>query len=105
MEQPLIRERVPDGLRHAKAKGKQVGRPRRVLNRAEVVRLRDQERLSWPEIARRTGAGVGTVVRAYRALNGSVEPFHPPRAGPMRRAATEGLLEPVGLCRSITFWH
>ena len=37
-----------------------------MFDRDDVVRLRDQEHLSWPEIARRTGAGVGTVVRAYR---------------------------------------
>jgi hypothetical protein len=33
------------------------------------VRFRDQNRLSWPEIARRTGAGVATVVKAYRELS------------------------------------
>src|SRR5689334_6925728 len=40
----------------------------RIFNRAEVVRLRDVEGLSWPQISRRSGAGVGTVVQAYRDL-------------------------------------
>ncbi len=79
-ERELIRERVSAGLRNARAKGKHVGRPRRILDRAEVARLRNHERLSWPEIARRTGAGVGTVVRAYRALNKAPEPFQNPPA-------------------------
>ena len=34
---------------------------RRVFDRHEVIRLRDVEHLSWREIARRTGVGVGTV--------------------------------------------
>ena len=50
-----------------------VGRPPRVFRRDEVVRLRDQEWLSWPEIARRLelGVGQGTAVRAYRSLTGT----------------------------------
>ena len=52
-----------------------MGRPRRVFDREEVVRLRDVEHLSWPQIARRTGAGVGTVVQAYRDLKGGSQAF------------------------------
>ena len=79
-ERELIRERVSAGLRNARAKGRRVGRPRRILDRQEIVRLREQDGLSWPAIARRTGAGIGTVVRAYGALNGSPEPFQNPPA-------------------------
>ena len=43
-----------------------MGRPPAIFDRELVIRLRDQEHLSWPKIARRMGAGVGTVVRAYR---------------------------------------
>jgi len=38
--------------------------PRRIFDRQGVSRLRDVEGVSWPEIARRTGAGVETAVRA-----------------------------------------
>ncbi len=48
------------------------------MERPGDEQLRNHERLSWPEIARRTGAGVGTVVRAYRALNKAPEPFREP---------------------------
>ena len=47
-----------------------MGRPKRVFDRQEVIRLRDEVHLSWPKIARRVGAGIGTVVRAYRASGG-----------------------------------
>lgn len=62
---------VSADLRHAKAKGKYIDKPRRVLDRAEIVRLRNQDGLSWPAIARRTGTSIGTVIRAYEALNGA----------------------------------
>jgi hypothetical protein len=59
-----------------------MGRPKRVFDRDEVVRLRDQEHHSWPEIARITGAGIGTVVKAYRDFAGAPEPFgKSPEAG------------------------
>jgi DNA invertase Pin-like site-specific DNA recombinase len=66
-ERVRISERVRAGLNRAKEKGIKLGRPRKIVDRLEVVRLRDEERLSWPEIARRTGCGQGTVVRAYRS--------------------------------------
>ena len=70
LERSVIRERVMvAGLEYAKEhgtkSGKPVGRPRRVFRRDEVARLGDQEKLSWPEIARRLGMGQGTAVRAY----------------------------------------
>jgi hypothetical protein len=59
-----------------------MGRPKRIFDRSEVLRLRDQERLSWPEIARRVDAGIGTVVKAYRDLAGVPQPFgKSPEAG------------------------
>jgi DNA invertase Pin-like site-specific DNA recombinase len=57
------------GHARARASGKQIGRPQRVFDRQQVVRLRDQEKRSWPQIARRLGVGVGTVRRAYDALS------------------------------------
>ena len=64
-ERELIKERVCAGMRNAKAQGKSVGRPKRVFDREEVVRLR-REGQSIAGIARRTGLGHGTVVRVLR---------------------------------------
>ena len=71
MENSEKSEAIKAGQARARAGGKHMGRPRRVFDRHEVIRLRDVEHLSWPEIARRTGAGVGTVVQAYRDLTGN----------------------------------
>jgi len=78
-ERMRLSERVKAGLDRARTKGtrtgRPIGRPRRVFRRDEVLRLRDEEGLSWPEIARRMGVSQGTVVRAYRSLSGSTVPF------------------------------
>jgi DNA invertase Pin-like site-specific DNA recombinase len=71
MENSEKPEAIKAGQAKARAEGKQMGRPQAVFDRGLVVRLRDQEHLSWPGIARRTAAGVGTVVRAYRDRNGT----------------------------------
>ena len=65
MENEERSEAIKAGQARARAEGKPMGRPKRIFDREEVVRLRDEEHLSWPEISRRTAAGVGTVVRAY----------------------------------------
>jgi DNA invertase Pin-like site-specific DNA recombinase len=68
-ERELIRERVSAGMRNAKSKGtrsgKAIGRPRRVFDREEVLRLR-QDGLSIETIARETRLGVGTVARVLQ---------------------------------------
>jgi DNA invertase Pin-like site-specific DNA recombinase len=66
-ERALIQERVRAGLRNARAKGRQLGRPRVVVDTAEIVRLRDSG-ASWPQIARELGVSLGTVYRAARSL-------------------------------------
>ena len=66
MENEERSEAIKAGQARARADGKHLGRPKRIFDREEVVRLRDEEHLSWPAISRTTGAGVGTVVRAYR---------------------------------------
>jgi DNA invertase Pin-like site-specific DNA recombinase len=71
MENGERSESIKSGQARARAQGKHLGRPCRVFNREEVVRLRDVEQLSWPEISRRTGAAVGTVVQAHRQLKGA----------------------------------
>jgi DNA invertase Pin-like site-specific DNA recombinase len=54
LERSLIAERVRAGLRNAKAKGKQLGRPRVAVNVAQIGRLRSQGR-SVREIASELG--------------------------------------------------
>jgi len=65
-ERELIRDRVRSGLASAKAKGKQLGRPRRDVNAAQVALLRGQGH-SWAAIAVELGIGEGTVRRAAQA--------------------------------------
>jgi putative DNA-invertase from lambdoid prophage Rac len=66
-ELELIKERTLLGVRAAKANGKVLGRPKRVFRRDEVVRLRDQEGLSWRAIAKSLKIPVMTAVDAYRS--------------------------------------
>ena len=60
LERDLIRERVYAGLRDARACGKQLGRPRRIVSQEEVVRLRAKG-TSLRDIAKKLGVGYGTV--------------------------------------------
>src|SRR5882672_4365290 len=59
-ERSLIQERVRAGLRNAILNGKRLGRPRRIVNGAEMARLREQG-ASFREIAKAVGASPGTV--------------------------------------------
>ena len=72
MENSEKSEAIKAGQARARAEGKHMGRPKAVFDRDEVIRLRDEEHLSWPDISRRTGAGVGTVLRAYRDSRGGI---------------------------------
>jgi DNA invertase Pin-like site-specific DNA recombinase len=60
LERDLRRERVNAGIRNARACGKLLGRPRRVVNHDDVVRLRS-EGASLRQIAAKLGVGYGTV--------------------------------------------
>jgi DNA invertase Pin-like site-specific DNA recombinase len=60
LERDLIRERVNAGIRHARACGKQLGRPRRIVNGEELVRLK-AEGASLRQIAEKLQLGYGTV--------------------------------------------
>src|SRR5713226_6022698 len=62
LERSLIVERVKAGLRNARAKGKRLGRPRRILDAPRVASLRAQG-LGWKKIAAELGVGVGTLYR------------------------------------------
>ena len=65
LERELIRERVTVGVRAARAKGTQLGRPRRVFRRDEALRMR-QAGLSWRRIAAELRVPVTTIVEACR---------------------------------------
>src|ERR1700676_3696650 len=62
LERSLIAERVKAGLRNARAKGKQLGRPKVVVDRARMAALRAAG-YGWKKIARELGVGVSTVLR------------------------------------------
>src|SRR6202051_1329082 len=60
LEKDIIRERVNAGIRNARACGKQLGRPRRIVSRDEIRRLRS-DGASLCQIAEKLGIGYGTV--------------------------------------------
>src|ERR1700741_3796092 len=68
LERDLIRERVSAGIRNARACGKQLGRPRRIVNHDEVLRLRS-EGTSLRQIAEALGIGYGTVRTRLRQVS------------------------------------
>ena len=67
-ERELIRDRVKSGITAARSKGKKLGRPRVVVDTAEIARLRASG-ASWPQIAHKLGVSVGTVYQAVRSLS------------------------------------
>ena len=60
LERDLIRERVTAGIRNARANGKKLGRPKSLVDRAQVLQLRGQGQ-SLQQIATNLGIGYGTV--------------------------------------------
>ena len=68
LERSLIVERVKAGLRNARAKGKHLGRPKKILDTKRIATLRAKG-VGWKRIAADLGVGVGTIYRV--ALNGS----------------------------------
>jgi DNA invertase Pin-like site-specific DNA recombinase len=63
LERSLIVERVKAGLRNARAKGKRLGRPKKIVDAARIARLRAQG-ASWRTIARSLGISARTARRA-----------------------------------------
>jgi hypothetical protein len=64
----VIVERVKAGPRNARAKGKRLGRPRKILDTKRIVFLRAQG-VGWKRIATQMSVGVGTLYRV--AVEGS----------------------------------
>jgi DNA invertase Pin-like site-specific DNA recombinase len=60
LERDLIRERVSAGIRNARANGKQLGRPKRVVDRDRILQMRVGG-LSLQQIAATLGVGYGTI--------------------------------------------
>ena len=87
-EREMIRERTLSGIKAARAAGKTIGRPKRVFRRDEVVRLRDEEGLSWRAIGTQLGIPAMTALDSYR--NGCTETVVPelPIAGGKRKEKT-----------------
>lgn len=81
-ELEMIRERTLAGVRAAKANGKTLGRPKRVFRRDEVIRLRDEQGLSWRAIGRELGIPVMTVVDAYKQECTEIVPPEMPTLAP-----------------------
>ena len=83
LERNVIRERVVAGMEHARHHGTKtgnaIGRPKRIFDRSEVVRLRDCG-LSIEKIARQMRLGVGTVVRVVQAHQADPATFQNPCA-------------------------
>ena len=65
LERSLICERVRAGLRNARAKGKRLGRPKKVLDVARIGELRKRGR-SWRKIARQMECSARTARRAWQ---------------------------------------
>lgn len=65
LERSLIAERVRAGLRHAKAKGKRLGRPTKHVDPAQVAALRAQG-LSWRKLGLRLGVSAATAHAASK---------------------------------------
>jgi DNA invertase Pin-like site-specific DNA recombinase len=65
-ERALIQERVRAGIRNARAKGKRIGRPRKLVDVLELDRLRKRG-LGWKKIAKELKLGVGTVMRIVKS--------------------------------------
>ncbi len=60
LERSLIKERVMMGLERARKQGKQLGRPKIIVDREKVIRLRE-EGLSLRKIAEKLGIGKDSV--------------------------------------------
>jgi len=67
LERSLIVERVKAGLRNAKAKGKQLGRPRVIVDARRIAMVRNSG-ASWSTICHETGLSKGTAQRAIQGL-------------------------------------
>src|ERR1035437_1474261 len=71
LERSLIVERVRAGLRNARAKGKTLGRPRKIVDATKIAALRAKGR-SWRDIAREVGTNTASARRAVLGCDRNV---------------------------------
>jgi DNA invertase Pin-like site-specific DNA recombinase len=69
LERSLIAERVRAGLRHARAKGKRLGRPTKYVDPAQVAALRTRG-VTWHRIGKQLGV---SPAKAYLACKASLQ--------------------------------
>jgi len=67
LERNLIVERVRAGFRHARSKGKRLGRPKKSVDAARVRSMRTAGE-SWRTIAKLLGVSVGTVFSVAHSM-------------------------------------
>ena len=73
LERSILIERVRAGMARARAEGKRIGRPVRVVDLQELRRLRVEGR-SIRQIARAVGISSSTVAKRLASLDGASEP-------------------------------
>lgn len=66
-ERIRLAERTKAGLQRARAKGKQLGRPRLIVDRLQVLELRAAG-ASWRAIAQALGISTGTAMAAFQSV-------------------------------------
>ncbi len=67
-EKSLIQEHVCCGLKNARAHGKQLGRPRRIVVRDRIVRMKAKG-MSLRDISDKLGVGYGTIRSRLRLVS------------------------------------
>jgi len=95
LERSLIVERVKAGLRNARAKGKRLGRPRKIVDAARIRRLRAEGR-PWRKIARIMGCSAKTCRRVaqkagQKAQTGGFAPREDKNPSSRLKPSPEGL--------------
>ena len=70
LERDIIRERVQAGVRNARAAGKTLGRPKRIVDRERVLALHKQG-LGLRQIATELGVAYGTVRERLKEVSGN----------------------------------
>lgn len=73
LERNLIVERVRAGLRHARAKGRRLGRPRKTVD-VERIKFLRASGYSWRALARMMKLSTGTVYEAARSQSEAPSP-------------------------------
>ena len=66
-ERALIQERVRAGIKNARAKGRQLGRPRVIVDASRIAALRARGN-SWSQVQAELGVSKGTAQRAFAGL-------------------------------------